>query len=98
MVIGVLQVELFIGDAQSLKDKRRVLSSIKDRLYRHHRVAIAEVDRAEAHQVGVLGIAAVSNSAPHVQGVLSRIMDELRANGRVVVSDHQIELISGAGK
>jgi len=95
MVIGVLQVELLIGDAQSLKDKRRVVQSLKDRLHREHMVAVAEVARNDAHQVAILGIATVSNSPPHAQGMLDRIVDQLRANGRFVLNDHAIEIISG---
>jgi uncharacterized protein YlxP (DUF503 family) len=95
MVIGVLQVELIIGDAHSLKDKRRVVQSVKDRLHREHQVAVAEVDRQEAHRVAVLGVAAVSNSPAHAQGLLDRIVDQLRANGRFVVNDHAVEVLSG---
>jgi hypothetical protein len=95
MVIGILQVELLIGDARSLKDKRRVIASIKDRLHREHLVAVAEVDRQDAHQVAVLGMAAVSNEVPHVQGVLDRIVNQLRTNGRVVVNDHAVEILTG---
>lgn len=95
MVIGVLQVELLISEAASLKDKRRVVASLKDRLHREHNVAVAEVDRQEAHQVAVLGIAAVSNSGAHVQGMLDRILDQLRRSRQAVVNDHQTEVISG---
>ena len=95
MVIGILQVELYIGDAVSLKDKRRVVSSLKDRLHREHLVAVAEVDKLDKHQTAVIGIVAVSNQTPHVQGMLSRIVDQLRANGRFVLTDHAMEILSG---
>lgn len=95
MVIGILQVELHIGDAVSLKDKRRVVASLKDHLHRDHLVAVAEVDRMDAHQTAVMGIVAVSNQTPHVQGTLSRIVDQLRQNRRFVLSDHRIEILSG---
>lgn len=95
MIIGVLQVELLIGDAASLKDKRRVLMSIKDRLHRDFNVAVAEIDRQDAHQIAVLGIAAVGNEGGHVQGVMDKILDQLRANRRVVLNDQQTELFSG---
>jgi uncharacterized protein YlxP (DUF503 family) len=95
MVIGVLQVELFIGDSASLKDKRRVVMSLKDKLHRLNGVAVAEVDKLEAHQLAVLGIVSVSNSAAHSQGVLSRILDQLRKNPRFVLNGHQTEIISG---
>ena len=95
MVIGVLQVELLIDDAMSLKDKRRVVSSLKDRLHREHLVAVAEVDRLDAHRVAVLGIATVSNSAAHAQGTLDRIVNELRAARQFSLNDQRSEIISG---
>jgi len=41
MTIGVLQLELSVPDAMSLKDKRRVIKSIKDRIAHHNNVSIA---------------------------------------------------------
>jgi len=95
MILGVLQVELWVGDANSLKDKRRVLTSIKDRLRRHHNVAVAEVDQREALRTAVLGIVTVSNSGRHAESVLNRIMDRLREHREAVVQDHQTEIVSG---
>jgi len=95
MVIGVLQVEMVITHAQSLKDKRRVVSSLKDRLHREHLVAVAEVDKLDAHQVAVLGIVTVSNSAAHAQGTLSRIVDGLRNERDSVLGSQQIEILNG---
>ena len=97
MVIGVLQVELFIGDAASLKDKRRVVLSIKDRLGQDNSVAVAEVDKMDAHQVAVLGIVTVSNSGARSREVLQRALEQLRGNPRVVVSGHQMEMLTGQG-
>lgn len=95
MVIGVLQVELLIGHARSLKDKRSVVAGLKDRLAREFQVAVAEVARQDSHQVAVLGIATVSSAASHAQGTLSRILDDLRLNRRAVLGEHQTEIISG---
>ena len=60
MFIGVLQMELSIPGAQSLKDKRRVIKSVKDRLSARHNVSVAEVDPRRAPPV-VLAVAMVSN-------------------------------------
>lgn len=95
MVIGVLQVELFIGDAASLKDKRRVVLSVKDRIGQDNAVAIAEVDKLDVHQVAVLGIVTVSNSAARSQEVLQRVLQQLRQNPQAVVAGHRIEMLTG---
>jgi uncharacterized protein YlxP (DUF503 family) len=44
MPVGLLTLELHLPEAQSLKDKRQVLRSLKDRLRRHFNVAVAELD------------------------------------------------------
>ena len=95
MVIGILQVELLIGEAASLKDKRRVVMSLKDRLHRDHAVAVAEVDQQEKHQIAVLGIVNVSNSVPHTQSVLDKIVSQLRQGRDFVLNDQRQEILSG---
>lgn len=79
MVIGVLQFELLIPQASSLKDKRRVVRSVKDRLHREHLVAVAEVGAQDMLNVAVLGVAAVSAEGRRVAATLDAIDAKLRA-------------------
>lgn len=95
MVIGVLQIELSIDGATSLKDKRRVVLSLKDRLHREHQVSVAEVDLQDVHGTAVLGIALVSTSVPHCQSTLDRLLEKVRLGRGYVLSDHQLEILSG---
>jgi len=76
MVIGLLSVELFIPHAQSLKDKRMVLRSIKDRLKKFN-VAVAEVAHQDAWQRSGLGIVAISTTTEHVDKELTAVADEI---------------------
>ena len=93
MVVGVLQVELTIPDAFSLKDKRRVVKSIKDRIAHAHNVSIAEVGALDEHRRAVLGIAMVSNDMRYVEGALSKLVDFVRTVPSVDLIDYQIELL-----
>lgn len=95
MVIGVLQVEIMIEGAQSLKDKRRVVSSLKDRLHREQQVSVAEIDRLDEHTRAVLGITMASNSVPHAQSMLDKLVDKLRAGRGYVLADHRLEILTG---
>jgi uncharacterized protein YlxP (DUF503 family) len=97
MVVGILQIELRIDWAESLKDKRRVLSSLKDRLHREHQVSVAEVDGTEDHRIAVLGIVMASGSAPYCRSVLDKIVDKLRHARGCVLSDHRVQVLSGCG-
>ncbi len=93
MVVGVLRVRLAIFEALSLKDKRRVTKSLKDRLAAKHNVSIAEVDDLDHRQAATLGIAMVSNDSRFVQSALSRIADEIRAYPHASLIDYDIELL-----
>ncbi len=95
MVIGVMQVELKIEWARCLKDKRRVVMSLKDRLHRNHQVSVAEIDPVDQHGVAFLGIALVTNSARYGQSVFDRILHKLRAARDCVLSDHAVEFLPG---
>lgn len=93
MVIGILQLELTVIDAMSLKDKRRVVKSIKDRIAAGHNVSIAEVGALEAHRRAILGLAMVSNDKAYVEGAFSKLVDGIRADPRVSLEDYQVELL-----
>jgi uncharacterized protein YlxP (DUF503 family) len=79
MVIGILQFELLIHGAQSLKDKRRVVLSVKDRLHREHQVSVAEVALQDNMSVARLGLALVGTDGRYVGQTLDRITAKLRA-------------------
>lgn len=93
MVVGVLTVRLAIFEALSLKDKRRVVRSLKDRIANTHNVSVAEVDDLDHRQAATLGIAMVSNDARFVESALSRIVDQIRAYGRASLLTYDIELL-----
>lgn len=93
MTIGVLQLELSIGDAMSLKDKRRVVKSLKDRIAHGHNVSIAEVGALDAYRRSILGIAMVANDRAYVEGALSKLVDFVRTVPSVDLVDYQIELL-----
>lgn len=93
MPVGLLTLELHIPDAQSLKDKRQVLRSLKDRLRGQFNVAVAELDHHDVWQRSVVGIVTLSNEEGHVEESLQRVLAEAdRTLGPVLIS-HQIELM-----
>jgi len=93
MTVGVLQVELSVTDAMSLKDKRRVIKSLKDRISNGHNVSIAEVGALDEHRRCVLGLAMVSNDRRYVEGGLSKLVDFVRMTPSVNLIDYQIDLL-----
>src|SRR6266404_3909256 len=76
MPVGLLTLELHIPDAQSLKDKRKVLRSLKDKLRRDFNVAVAELEHHDTWQRSVVGIVTISNEEKHVREMLQKVLDE----------------------
>jgi uncharacterized protein YlxP (DUF503 family) len=93
MVIGVLTFRLAIFEALSLKDKRRVVKSLKDRLSARHNVSVAEIDDLEHRQAATIGVAMISNDAGFVQSALDRILDEVRKDTRASLVSSEIEFL-----
>lgn len=95
MVVGILQVELRVDDAESLKDKRRIVQSIKDRLHREHQVSVAEVATQDDWHVATLGIALAASDVKATQSTLDQVLDKIRAKRDCYISDHKLEVLSG---
>lgn len=93
MVLGVLTIELFISESQSLKDKRQVLHSLKDRLRGKFNVSVAEVDGQDLWQKAVLGIACVANEGGHVNHVLEQALNLIKSLPAVEVVRTHMELL-----
>jgi uncharacterized protein YlxP (DUF503 family) len=92
MIVGSLKVRLLVRQSRTLKDKRQVVSSIKDRLRNSFNVSVAEVEAEDHRQLVVLGFAMVSNEASHVRSALEQIVAALRVHPVAEFLDHEIEV------
>lgn len=72
-VIGVLTLDIHVEDSHSLKDKRHVVKSLKDRLRERFNVAVAEIDGLDSWQTSVVAAVTVSNDRVHAQQVLTAV-------------------------
>lgn len=75
MIVGIVVVELHLPGARSLKDKRRVIAGLVERLHQRHRLSVAQVGHLDLHQRAELGLAAVGIDDTTV----SRVLDDVRA-------------------
>jgi uncharacterized protein YlxP (DUF503 family) len=73
MPLALLTLELAIEHAQSLKDRRQVVRSLKERLRHSFNISVAELDDAMLWNRATLGIAAISNSASYLAGQLREV-------------------------
>jgi len=93
MVVGVCTIDLHLPGIGSLKGKRQILLSLKDRLKKTYNVSIAEVDGNDLWQRAVLGVACVSNDGRHARQMLDAVVSEIRANPSVELIEHHVELL-----
>jgi uncharacterized protein YlxP (DUF503 family) len=92
MIVGSLRVRLLVRESRSLKDKRQVVRSIKDRLRNAFNVSIAEVEAEDHRQFVVLGLAMVSNESGHIKAAFEQIVAALRAHPVAEFVDHEMDL------
>ena len=91
MIIGVLRVEILIPGVQSLKEKRKVVRSLKDKVKHKFNVSIAEVDYSEKWQRSMIGIVQVGNDMKYIEKNLNSIYNLLIGNYNIQVVDRLME-------
>jgi hypothetical protein len=92
MTIGVLEVEMRIPDATSLKTKRMVVKSLKDRIRNKFNVSVAEISHLSNRKHCLLGIAHLSNATSFTNHVLSDVLNFIQSCRQVEVVDYRISM------
>lgn len=92
MVIGALTLRLAIFGSLTLKDKRRVIKSLKDRLIARFNASVAEVGSLDHRQQAEVGVAVVANDAQFVQSCLDKIVDYVRMDREAALVDYHSEV------
>lgn len=92
MIVGTCRLELFIPAAGSLKSKRGVIKSLKERIRNRFNVSVAEVDYHDLWQRAALGVAVVSTERRHANSVLSSVVRFAESESRVELTDYELEL------
>lgn len=95
-MIAFLTLELHIEAAQSLKDRRQVVRSVKDKLRGSFNVAVAELDAGELWNRATIGVVSVSNSRDYLDGLMrnvERSAMKIANNHGAEVADSFVEFI-----
>jgi len=95
-MIAFLTLELRIEHAQSLKDKRQVVRSLKDRLRTTFNVSIAELDGAELWNRATIGVVSISRSRDYLDGLMKnveRAAARIANNNGAEVADSFLEFL-----
>jgi uncharacterized protein YlxP (DUF503 family) len=93
VIVGTLKIRLVLREAHSLKDKRRVIKSLKDTLSNKFNISVAETDEQDVWQTAEIGVAAVvGTDTPFVQSVLTSVVNYIRFFGGVELVNSEQEL------
>jgi uncharacterized protein YlxP (DUF503 family) len=95
-MIAFLTLELHIEAAQSLKDKRRVLRSLKDRLRNSFNVSVAELDASSLWNRATVGVVAISDSQDYLDGLMKNVerqANRITNNNGAEITDSFVEFL-----
>jgi len=92
VVIGAVEVRLKVHGARSLKEKRKALKSIKDRISRMN-ISIAEIDDYDKWQATTLGLVMVSNDATYITSLTDRIIEYLAGENGIEIINSTREIL-----
>lgn len=81
MPVAAMTIELRIEHAQSLKDRRQVVRSLKEKLQHGFNISVAELDEAVTWQSATIGVAAISGSRDYLAGLMRQVEDAVNRMG-----------------
>lgn len=92
MVVGTAEIRLLLPEPRSLKEKRRIVRSLLDRLRVRYHVAVAEVGDQDLWNRATIGVACVSNEPGHARRILDSVLHFVEGVGDVEVDEVQVRL------
>ena len=93
MITGIMKIEMFSRDTHSLKEKRRIVLSIKEKLKNRFNISIIESGHQDSWKKIELSVAMVSSSRPYVQKVFDQIDEFIFSNYPVEIFRTDIEFV-----
>lgn len=90
MVVTMLQLIFEVPESSSLKDKRRIVKSIKDRMRLKYHVSCAEVDLHDSLRFAQIGAAIVSNSATFGESVMNKALATIENDFSLRIHDSSV--------
>ncbi|MDR2745972.1 MAG: DUF503 domain-containing protein [Treponema sp.] len=90
MIVSMIQMIFEIPDVDNIKEKRRILRSVKDKLQRRFNMSVAEVDLQDSLSFAQIGGAVVSNSRSFGESVLHKAFEMIERDVPVRIHDMSI--------
>ena len=92
MIVGICQLKISIYEAHSLKEKRRILKSLKEKLKNKFNISIAEVGENEKWQTSIIGISIVSNNKKIIESSFDKILNFVETFYELEIIDKYVEI------
>lgn len=93
VVVGLLTVEVALGEGFSLKDKRHVIRSLLDTIRHRYNISAAETDFLDNLRKSEMAFAVVANQQSFANSVLEKVIHAIESDPRVSILDSSLEFI-----
>ncbi|MDR2900039.1 MAG: DUF503 domain-containing protein [Treponema sp.] len=90
MIVSMIQLIIEIPDVQSIKDKRKIILSVKDKIRQRFKMSVAEVDLQDSLSFAQIGGALVSNSKVYGESVMNKVLNLIEDEIPVRIHDVKI--------
>ena len=97
MTVGILSFELHLPASRSLKEKRKVVRSLTDRIHARYRVSVAETDFQDLHQRSEIGVAVVTHGIGEAERLLVSIRQIVDLETEAIVTSWNPEILEAEG-
>jgi uncharacterized protein YlxP (DUF503 family) len=92
--VGYLELDLYLRESRSLKERRRVVRGLLERLRARHNVAVVELSEDRQHQRGTLGIVSLATAREPLERLFDRLVEEAERVAPGSVREAQREMLS----
>lgn len=93
MIVGTLSIKVVMRSSRSLKDKRRIIKSLKDKIRNKFNVSVSETGLQDNHRCSEISIAMVGTDRQYVNSALSSLINFFRFFPQVELIDYDLDLI-----
>jgi len=91
LIVGVLTITLSIPEANSLKDKRKVIKGLKEKLRNKFNISVSEIGDQDIWRTAIIAMAIVSADSAFANGVLSKAQDYVEYNSGAIMTKCELE-------
>ena len=95
MIVGVMQFEIYMHSSRSLKDKRKIIKGLTQKLKsKFTNLSVSEVDLLNTWKISKIAVVTVSNERKHVNSTLDKALDYIKDGSDYQILDTEIDFLN----